>query len=318
MVDLYLFLLVQLHALPPQADLVWSSSVRFALVAEMAHPRYPALDRHLGAYPPIPKKSFVMPPLFAGRSAVVVDPASGAVLWQRQADIQRPIASLTKMMTALRAYELDHTFSGEVTITAEDNLPRIDNRLPVSPGETVLRADLVSATLIASMNNAAQALARSTSLPVDDFVVSMNEYARELGMHDSYFTDVTGLDPQNTSTVRDIARMARVVMRTPALRDRVGQENYELTTVHAQRRIFFRSTNTLLSDADIDVQGVKTGYLDEAGFTFAAWFTEGERDVLVVLLGEPTSASRFADAKRLGRWALDDFSPGNLFTTSQK
>lgn len=248
----------------------------------------------------------------ASFAAVAIELPSGRIVAAQDADVVLPLASLTKLMTAVVAIEQRPPLDGAVVVAPEDSsglMARFRNAgdsissLSVGAGESLKFRDLLAATLIASANNAAAGVARASGLTSPQFVQRMNERAAVLGMTGATFADPTGLDASNQATALDVAILARYAWANHTLRQLSGSPVYSFTTT-AGRSISLRHTNPLTRGRPgFTVLASKTGYLDEAGYNLAMLArSQRGREYLIVLLNAPTAAERTQDARRLVRW----------------
>jgi len=239
------------------------------------------------------------------KAAIAVDWETGAVLWQKNVDHQQSIASLTKLMTVLVWLDFNPGWDKEVTIKESDY--RVGGRFYLFKGEKVLTRDLLKSVLIASDNNAAIALAGSTGMELDEFVGKMNEKAIELGMIDSIFTDPSGLQSGNKSTVKDLVILAREVLADDRVMTIAGlkETGYEIINNNRYNRV--ESTNSLLGTY-LNVIAGKTGFSDEAGGCLLT-LVKGDsgQKVLTIILGSADQYVRFQEGKSLIQWVLDNF-----------
>jgi len=236
------------------------------------------------------------------RSAIVVDPATGQVLYEKNADVTVPIASLTKLMTVLVFLEakpdLDHM--AEVT---RDELHRAGHTRLRNRERAALR-DLLHMSLMCSDNTATRVLVRESALDPEDFLARMNQKALELGLTHTRYVEFTGLDERNVSTAADVARLLRVAADHPTIHDISITRSYEFRTTRtyasrsASRRHMVGNTNRLLYGR-YEVLGGKTGFIQESGYCLATWVRAQGREMIAVVLGAPTNATRFADVMRL-------------------
>ncbi|MFN8588527.1 MAG: serine hydrolase [Candidatus Eisenbacteria bacterium] len=228
------------------------------------------------------------------RNAILVDPATGEILFQKNSESSVPIASLTKLMTAMVFLE---------------QKPRLDRAVEVTPveitggghtqlrkGEQVALGDLLHMSLMCSDNVATRVLARESGLAGDEFVARMNRKAVELGLTSTRFVEFTGLDERNVSSASDIARLLHAAAHEPLIQEITTTRSYEFSTERRAHAI--HNTNRLLYGR-YDVLGGKTGFILEAGYCFATWIRSQGRDLIAVVLGAPTNSTRFADAVRL-------------------
>ncbi|MFB3739100.1 MAG: D-alanyl-D-alanine carboxypeptidase family protein [Candidatus Velamenicoccus archaeovorus] len=235
-------------------------------------------------------------PEIGAASAALVDLDSGQVLFEQDGHERRPIASLTKIMTALLV--LRRTQPSDVVTVSEDAVEPVRAgiaQLGLRAGETITVEQLLYALLLQSANDAAVALADHVSGSVDAFVAAMNARARRLGLRDTRFASPNGLDDSGYSTALDLARLTRVVERDPLFAQVVSTRFHEIPAPQGPPRVV-QNRNALLWLYPGAV-GVKTGYTSAAGFcVVAAAEREGLRLVAVVL-GEP--GEPFSDAAEL-------------------
>jgi serine-type D-Ala-D-Ala endopeptidase (penicillin-binding protein 7) len=275
------------------------------LLSSQARPIY-HITKNLG---PWRMSGFVQPaqPITA-RAGIVIDEMSGQVLWQKNSDVVLPIASLTKLTTALVFLDTQPDFSREIVMDKSDQTDPDGSLLTVKPGESLTVGDLFNSSLIGSANNATKAMVRSTGLSETDFVQRMNAKVQQLGLTQTTFHEVTGLDPSNTSTVVDYSRLASFAFRNSIIRETLNKKEYTFSTINTKKSHRIKNTDLLLSDAELHLVGAKTGYLDEAGYTFAAQSEVNGHTITVVLFKSETSQTRFNETKALIQWV------GTVFT----
>ncbi len=253
--------------------------------------------------PPLRDSVWVRPRrIVTAEAGIVTDSMSGEVLWSKQPDAVLPIASLTKLVTAMVFLETNTNFDTEIVIEGVDNSNVPGSRFYVQPGEIVLVRDLFFSSLVGSANNATKALARSTGLAEQAFIQRMNEMVDKMGLANTVFYDVTGLNPDNVSTVYEYSVIARRAFQYEKINEALQVPVYEFSTVDQKRHYRITNTNSLLADTELDIIGGKTGYLHEAGFTYACQ-TAGQQSTVVVLFHSIGSDARFAEAKALVTWA---------------
>jgi serine-type D-Ala-D-Ala carboxypeptidase (penicillin-binding protein 5/6) len=231
-----------------------------------------------------------LPPIGAA-AYVVVDGDTGEPLASLNADQPRPVASLTKLMTArlvLDAGRLEHTATvPPLQITGDESLAGLE------PGDHVSRGELLQAMLVASANDAARTLAVDVAGSERRFVRMMNDEAAAAGLDATRYTNSDGLDdPAQHSSAADVARLAHDLMQEPAFRRIVAAESTAL------RGSELPATNDLLS-AYPGADGIKTGHTDEAGWCIAASATRDGGSIMVVVLGAPTEQARDDAARAL-------------------
>ena len=235
--------------------------------------------------------------------AMVIDQQTGEAIFQKNADAVLPIASITKVMTAMVV--LDAGLSGtevlEVTEADRDTERRSSSRLPI--GSRLTRVELLNLALMSSENRAASALSRNYPGGQGAFVRAMNAKAAAIGMSDSHFSDPTGLSSDNVANARDLARMVRAASAYPLIRQ--YSTSSEATVDLGTRQVTFRSTNRLIDDPAWEIGMQKTGYISEAGKCLVMQARIESRTMIIVLLDASGAQSRFADAQRLRRWMTD-------------
>jgi len=228
------------------------------------------------------------------RYAVVIDPVTERVLYDKNSDVSTPIASLTKLMTAMVFLEQKPDLSREVEVTREELYHGGHTQL--RNHEVATLGDLLHMSLMCSDNVATRVLARESGLAPDDFIQHMNDKAHELGLQGSKFVEFTGLDQNNVSTAADVARILRAAAGIDLIHSITTTASYEFTNGRYAHHI--NNTNRLLKSR-YTILGGKTGFINEAGYCFATWLRVDGRDLIAVVLGAPTSATRFAYVVRL-------------------
>lgn len=255
--------------------------------------------------PPVKTDVLSLGPRLSAKSAVVVDAASGAVLFENNSSAPRPLASLTKLMTALVFLESNPDLTKNVTMTEADD--REGGSTFIRSGESATLADYLAASLIGSANNATMVLARSNIATTTEFIVKMNAKARELGMDKTSFTDPTGLDPANAGTARDLAKLLDAVSKNERIRSLTTSNKATITVGPKGEEREVKNTDQLLNSI-IQVTLGKTGYLDEALFNMAATSRlKSGQEVYLIVLGANSSDERFQDAKNLAVWTQSTY-----------
>ena len=235
--------------------------------------------------------------------AMVLDQQTGQTLYQKNADAVLPIASITKVMTAMVVLDaaLDPSEVIAVVEADRDTERFSGSRLPI--GSRLTRSELMQLSLMSSENRAAYALGRTYPGGLKLFIDAMNAKARAIGMEDTRFADPTGLSSDNVSNARDLARMVRAAHAYGQIR-RFSTAT-DLTVDLGPRQSVFRSTNRLVDAPGWDIGLQKTGYISEAGKCLVMQARVDSREVIIVLLDAAGSQSRFADAQRLRQWLLE-------------
>ncbi|MCD4760551.1 serine hydrolase [bacterium] len=238
-------------------------------------------------------------------SAAVMDKDSGIILWNKDADQLRSLASITKLMTAL--VFLENNSGWDVPVTLEKNDESNGGTAHILRGETVTVQDLFNVFLVASDNNSGHALARSTGLEREDFIRLMNQKAGQLGLSQTKFVDITGLKDGNKSTAADILKLAKTAFNNNQISSATIQKTYSFSTLDNKYHKVY-STNKLL-DSYLEINAGKTGYIAASGYCLVAEVKgKDNRDILVVVLGSDSNLARFYDLKVLSAWTLENFT----------
>jgi len=239
-------------------------------------------------------------PAIYAASAIAIDAATGRTLYSKNADVERPVASTQKLLTALLVVQRGG-LDGPVTVSSSDTGVE-PSKLGISAGQSYTRRQLLTAMMVKSCNDAAACLARNHSGSVPAFASEMNRYSGMLGNTHSHFANPHGLTaPGQYSTARDIARIAYAAYRNPALREMMALRGY--TFRYADGRVRrLESTNQLLGISPF-VNGMKTGYTVPSGRCLVTSARRAGRDVIIVQLGSNTK-NIFADAARLVEWTF--------------
>jgi D-alanyl-D-alanine endopeptidase (penicillin-binding protein 7) len=228
------------------------------------------------------------------RNAILLDPLTGEVLFEKNASRSVPIASLSKLMTALVFLEQKPDLDKQVTVRADELAGAGHTQL--RRGEVVPLGELLHMSLMCSDNCATRVIALESGLPPDEFIARMNRKSIELGLTGTRFVEFTGLNEHNVSTAADVARLLHAAANEPLIAEITTTRSYEFHT--ARRWHTVGNTNRLLYGR-YEILGGKTGFIREAGYCFATWVRAQGRDLIAVVLGAPTNATRFADAVRL-------------------
>jgi D-alanyl-D-alanine carboxypeptidase len=253
----------------------------------------------------------VEPPPVDAEAVLVADGRTGDVLYARNEDERMPMASITKLMTAL--VTLEHARPRDLVTVTPQSIGRGGSSIFLVPGEELRVRDLLAAALVQSANDAAFALAAHVGNgSVKRFVGLMNAEAAELGLEDTRYARPDGLDtPRHYSTAEDTLRLARLAMRQPLVRKLVRTK-----TIRVGNRSF-RNWNDLLWTFD-GLIGVKTGHTDDAGWAEVAAARRGGTSLYAVVLGSPTRAKRNADLTELLEWGFDQYARFTLVREGER
>lgn len=233
--------------------------------------------------------------------ALVVDQDTDELLFEKNPDAVLPIASITKLMTALVTLDAGLPLDEELVVTRSDRtIDRVASRLV--PGVKLTRDQALHLALMSSENHAAQLLGRTYPGGVAAFVEAMNAKAQMIGMHDSRFADPTGLSPENRSSPGDLVRLVKAAYEYDVIRD--YSVSSELTLPLGKRVVRYGNTNRLTSNPNWDIGLQKTGFISAAGRCLVmSTVVEGQR-VVMVLLDSFGKYSRIADAQRIRDWLV--------------
>jgi D-alanyl-D-alanine endopeptidase (penicillin-binding protein 7) len=239
-------------------------------------------------------------PELKSTAALVLDGATGEVLFEQKSGLVTPIASITKLMTALVVLDAAQPLDEVVEITKDDRWQGKGafSRLPV--GQKMSRADLLRLALMASENRASHTLARNYPGGMSAFVRRMNAKAKALGMTQTRFEDPSGLSNNNVSSARDLAKLVAAASKVPVIREYSTLHTYDVRL--GRNRFTYRNTNLLVGRPDWEINVQKTGFTNDAGECLVMQATIEDRPVVMVFLDSFGKLTRTADARRVRRW----------------
>lgn len=244
-------------------------------------------------------------PLVDAKSTAVLTDDGHVWLEAKAPERRQAIASITKLMTALVFLDHNPGWEAEYTISRSDMVE--GGKINLFLGETVKVKDLFNASLVASDNGATLSLARSTGLSGTDFITAMNRKARDLGLLQTEFSDPVGLNSDNLSNARDVARLAQAALNRQEIAAAAKMSNYSFRTAQGKEK-FLESTDWLLDSSSpgaLEALGGKTGYTDQAGYCFVGRFRDKDgRSVIVAVLDTGGKNERFLQARALAAWAF--------------
>lgn len=250
---------------------------------------------------------------------IVVDKNSGEIILSKNSGMLWPPASLTKLVTALVFLDTKTGLNKVVIMKKEDEVG--GQRLATKAGIAYTARDLLHAALIASDNNAAHALARSTGLSSAQFSVLMNRKAESLGAINTIFYEPTGMNPSNKTTAADYAKIVEAAFSNSYLSSIAKKSSYSFTAVNNKKyKHTLTTTDKLLADSDLEMLGGKTGYLAESQYNFAGLVKDKlANEFIVVLLGAGSARQQFGQAKTLAlqATAIKAFAGAVLGTSTQ-
>ena len=244
----------------------------------------------------------------SAKSALVVDVSSGATLFAKDATVQRPIASLTKLVTAMVVLDQGLRPDELITIQEEDF---VDARPFFAVNDTLTRGDALRAMLAGSANEISNAFARTSSGGRVGFIEAMNAKAKKLGLTSAVLEDPTGINPRNRANAVDVARLLRSALGYPTIRETTTAEAYDAKTTGV-KTVRIKPTNLLLTSylntAPYKIIAAKTGSLPDAGSCLAQVTQNAEgHQIITVALGSADHFTRFQDVKALTAWAFQTY-----------
>ena len=246
-----------------------------------------------------PTKTALGPDL-KSTSALVLDASTGDVIYEQQPALVTPIASITKLMTALVVLDAQQPLDETIEITKDDRWTGKGafSHLPI--GQKLTRADLLRLALMASENRASHTLARNYAGGTPAFIRAMNAKAKSLGMTQTKFEDPSGLSNNNVSSARDLAKLVSAASKQPLIREYSTLHSYDVRL--GKNRFTFRNTNLLVGRPDWEIHVQKTGFTNDAGECLVMQATIEDRPVTMVFLDSFGKLTRTADARRMRKW----------------
>jgi serine-type D-Ala-D-Ala endopeptidase (penicillin-binding protein 7) len=234
--------------------------------------------------------------------AFVIDQDTNEVLLNKNSRAVLPIASITKLMTALVVTEASLPMDELLTVTQEDLAATAGNRSRLAIGTALSRNEMLHLALMSSENRAAHVLGRSYPGGMGAFVAAMNHKARALGMHNTRYVEPTGLSVDNRSSAQDLSRLVRAAYKHPNIRDLSTSLEANVAVGEQHIPMQFRNTNGLVRNPDWDIGLQKTGYISAAGRCLVMQAQLAGRKLILVLLDSAGKYSRLGDAERIKNW----------------
>jgi serine-type D-Ala-D-Ala endopeptidase (penicillin-binding protein 7) len=234
------------------------------------------------------------------QAVMVQDAETGEIVINKNSEAVVPIASITKLMTAMIILDRGLDLEQRIVVSREDVDTVKGTRSRLMPGSVLTRDELLLLALMASENRSAAALGRTYPGGMAAFVKAMNEKAVELGMSDTSFVEPTGLSPSNLSTPRDLVKLVRAAHGYPLIREYSTRDRATVKVFNRPMR--FANTNNLVRNSHWDIELSKTGYISEAGRCLVMHVRVASKDLVVVLLDSWGKNSRIGDAQRIRKW----------------
>lgn len=246
---------------------------------------------------------------FGAQHAIVVNDDSGAVLLEKNAETVVPIASLTKLMTAMVVLDSKPNMAEHIAIQEEDVdlIKHSKSRVPV--GSTLARREVLQLALMSSDNRAAASLARTYPGGHPAFVQAVAKKIQALGMTHTTIKEPTGLNPENTSTAADLAKMAFAASKYPTITDITTNSGEEIAL--KGRQVAFRNTNRLVGQSGWDIQLSKTGFINEAGHCLIMRIKQDGKNATLVLLNAQGGAT-YSDARNIRKFLGGASAPAKV------
>ena len=233
-------------------------------------------------------------------AALVQDAETGEILYGKNASAVAPIASITKLMTAMVVLDAGLDLNQVITISADDMDALRGTHSRLKPGASLSRDELLRLALMASENRAAAALARTYPGGIEAFRNAMNHKAQMLGMNSAHFDDATGLSSANVASAEDLVKMVRAAHRYELIRDYTTATGHEVQV--AGRPLSYHNTNRLVANESWNIGLSKTGFTNDAGRCLVLQAKLAERQVIIVLLDSWGKLTRIGDANRIRAW----------------
>ena len=251
-------------------------------------------------------------------AAIIQDQETGEILYGKNASTVTPIASITKLMTAMVVLDAGLDLNETITISSEDMDSLRGTHSRLKPGASLSRDELLRVALMASENRAAAALGRTYPGGIDAFKLAMNHKAQMLGMNGSHFDDATGLSSANVSSADDLAKLVRAAHQYDLIRSYTTMTGHEVSV--AGRPLAYRNTNRLVANGSWNIGLSKTGFTNDAGRCLVLQAKLAERKVIIVLLDSWGKLSRIGDANRVRAWLEASVRPqiGAVHKSAQK
>ncbi|HET7792813.1 MAG TPA: D-alanyl-D-alanine endopeptidase [Rhizobacter sp.] len=270
------------------------TSLRRAAYVEPARPSFGQLNGLHGTADPLDLKSSV---------AFVMDSETNEVLLSKNSQAVLPIASLTKLMTALVVTEAKLPLDEVLTVTQDDVDTEKGSTSRLTVGTQLTRGEMLHLALMSSENRAAHALGRTYPGGLDVFVAAMNRKTTELGMTSTRYVEPTGLSSRNQSSARDLATLVNAAHNYPLIRELSTSPEHQVAV--GRRQLQYRNTNGLVRNPEWDISLQKTGYISEAGRCLVMQAKLAGRQLIMVFLDSAGKYSRIGDAERVRRWVSE-------------
>ena len=238
----------------------------------------------------------------ASNKALIINQNTGEIIYAKNTNQPTPIASITKLMTAMVMLDANQSLDDEIYVSEEDVDYLKGTRSRLTVGSGLSRSDMLQLALMSSENRAASALAHNFPGGKLAFVKAMNFKAHELGLKNTYFVDPTGLDSANVSTAEDLAKMVKAAFQYPEIRLATTSPSHEVYLQGREYPVSFVNTNGLVRAGEWQIGLSKTGFINEAGRCLVMQATIAGEPMIIVLLNSNGKFTRIGDAKRIRKW----------------
>ena len=260
----------------------------------------------------IPEKSKNIENILIKCNGIVIDDDSNEILFAQNENKIEPIASITKLATALVFLENNPDFEKKYKITKKDRVE--GGKIYLYQGDEVKIKDLLFLSLIGSANTATMALVNASGTEKDKFILAMNKKMKELGLEKTNFVDPIGLGDKNISTAKEIARLVQFAMNNDYILKTTQYKTYEFIT-SGNRKVVVNNTNKILNkkiNNNIKNIGGKTGWTESAGYCFGGKFTNfKENNIISVILGCKQKYERFTESEKMVEWVYNNYKWNN-------
>ena len=256
---------------------------------------------------PIKKNNDSVGVQVSAKSVLIKDSKTDKILWSKNSEEIRPIASITKLMTAMILLDMENINWEHPAEIRESDINGDFYKIKIYSWEKIKLEDLFKITLMTSSNTGTKILINNTGLSEDEFVKKMNRKAEELNLNNTSFKDPTGLSDENISTASELLQLVKHAFSYPKIKEATSTKTFNFKTLNSNRYINVRNTNDLIGGY-LNIKAGKTGYTDAAGFCLMSEITyQNKGPILVVVLGSESHYERFSDLKAISTWVFDNY-----------
>lgn len=297
--NIILIIVIILEQIGVSAPTSWD---KVDLNPQEVNPAESLMSSYIEQIAPLPQKIAENGLNIQARSYVALDMKTSKTLTEKDSKIRIPMASTTKVMTAVVV--LENAKLSDIVTISQNTVSTYGQGIGLRVGEKLTVENLLYAALLNSSNDASIALAEHVAGTEEEFAKLMNKKAEKLGLLSSHFTNAAGLDnPEHYSTVSDLALLAQYALQNPILSGIVKTKEKQITSLEGQNH-FLKNSNKLMGNSEFNVLGVKTGYTEEAGECLITLAEKNGNEVLTIVLNSP---DRSYESKKLLKWSFDSF-----------